>query len=167
MITKDQIGYYSQWYHSVIRSIIGIQSIKKDFEQIASMVIPPITPEQAKKSIKLLLDLNMITVGEDGSYQLVKNIVNTGKDIPQNIKDNAHIKFTGLAQNAIKTMPPQSRYAISHTVGISEKTYREITKEIESFRATVRGLIDKDTDPSRVYQLEILMFPLSSDIIED
>jgi uncharacterized protein (TIGR02147 family) len=164
LIRKDQCEYYSKWYHSAVRSLIEIYPIRDGYEKLGKLLTPPITALQAKKSIHLLKRLDFIVKGEDGTYQYVKEKkIKTSKDIPQLVKNRFHSKCTDLAKKAIHNESPESRHAVSFTMGISKETYDGIIKEIETFRNAIRHCIDKDQNPERVYQMELLLFPLSID----
>jgi uncharacterized protein (TIGR02147 family) len=164
LVRKDQCEYYSKWYHSAIRALVEIYPLRDDYERVGKLLAPPITALQAKKSIQLLERLDFIAKGEDGVYQYVKEKkIKTSQDIPHIAKNKFHIQCTDLAKKAIRNNPPESRHAVSITMGISQETYEGIIKEIHTFRNAVRVLIDKDKNPELVYQMEILMFPLSID----
>jgi uncharacterized protein (TIGR02147 family) len=162
LVRKDQCEYYSKWYHSAVRALIEIYPIRDDYEKLSKLLTPPITPLQAKKSIQLLKRLFFIAKGEDGIYQYVKEKkIKTSQDIPQIAKNKFHIQCTDLAKKAIRNNPPESRHAVSITMGISKETYEGIINEIHTFRNALRALIDKDKNPQLVYQMGILLFPLS------
>ncbi len=164
LVRKDQCEYYSKWYHSAVRALVEIYPLRDDYEQLGRLLTPPITAVQAKKSIQLLRRLDFIVKGEDGVHRYVKEKkIKTSQDIPQIAKNKFHTQCAELAQKAIRNNPPESRHAVSITMGISKETYEGVVKEIHAFRNAVRVLIDKDKNPELVYQLEILMFPLSID----
>jgi hypothetical protein len=47
--------YYTQWYYAAIRHIISYYTFFGDYDALAAMTIPRITPAQAKKEIETLL----------------------------------------------------------------------------------------------------------------
>jgi uncharacterized protein (TIGR02147 family) len=162
MLRKDQCEYYSKWYHSALFSLIEFYPVNDNYEQLGTLLTPPITADEAKNSLELLRRLELIVVGDDGFFHHRKEKkIRTGIDIPQQVKNQAHVAYADLAKNSIMNDPPESRHAVSLTLGISQETYKGILKEIAAFRNAIRYLIDNDKDPERVYQMEILMFPLS------
>jgi uncharacterized protein (TIGR02147 family) len=164
LIRKDESEYFAKWYHSVICSLIEMYPVKDDYEQLCSLLLPLVTPSQAKKTVQLLSRLGLITADKNGYFQRnQEKIIKTGKDIPQEIKDHIHAEYAALAIKAIRDIAPQSRYIISNTLGVSQETYGELIKEIETFRNAIRRLVDSDKKPNRIYQLEIMLFPLSID----
>ncbi len=123
LLRKDQCEYYSKWYYSAIFSLIEIFPIKDNFAEAGAMLTPPITTAEAKKSIELLERLGLIKLGEDGFYHHTKEKkLKTGVDMPQEVKNKAHIKYTELAKKSIINEPPHTRHAVSMTLGISRGT---------------------------------------------
>ena len=162
MLRKDKCEYYATWYHSAVFSLIEFYPINDDYEQLGRLLTPPITADEAKRSLELLQRIGLIVVGDDGFFHHRKEKkIRTGIDIPQIVKNQAHVAYVDLAKNSILNDPPESRHAVSLTLGISKETYMGIVREIATFRNAIRYLIDNDKDPERVYQMEILMFPLS------
>jgi uncharacterized protein (TIGR02147 family) len=54
-LRADQIEYYSRWYHSAVRSLVGLHDFGDDWTKLAKAVFPRITPRQARESVELLL----------------------------------------------------------------------------------------------------------------
>jgi uncharacterized protein (TIGR02147 family) len=67
-IRQEQFEFYSQWYHSVIRSLIDLHGFHGDYDWLAKSVSPRIKPLQAKKSVELLITLGLIKKEKDGSF---------------------------------------------------------------------------------------------------
>src|SRR3990167_5240725 len=59
-IEKSHYEYYSTWYHPVIRELVISKDYDGTAEWIASRVSPPITVQQAEKSVELLEKLGFI-----------------------------------------------------------------------------------------------------------
>ena len=72
-VRPNQYDLYSTWYHSAVRSLIGMHLFgadAKDFERLASLVSPPITASQARRSVKLLEQLDLIKLNGQGFFEL-------------------------------------------------------------------------------------------------
>lgn len=161
--TQDQYEFYSKWYHSAIRSIIGMFPFKDDFQQLGNKLTPPIPALQVKNSVLLLERLGMIAKGEDGIYQLSDKSIRIGSDISQTAKNNFHAECTALAKSAIVAAPADTRNVISLTLGISNSTYKMILDETEQFKNRIIEIAAAADDADRVYQYQLILFPLSND----
>ena len=77
----DQYDFYSKWYHTVIRELVVMKGFNGDMKQLAKKCNPPITPKQAKDSVKLLLDLKMIERQASGKFIQKDPTLHTGDEI--------------------------------------------------------------------------------------
>ena len=72
LLGHAQYMVYSDWRHLTIRSLIGMFGFDGDYEALAKMVHPHVTADEAKKSVKLLEDCELIKKGDDGKYVLTE-----------------------------------------------------------------------------------------------
>lgn len=163
MMRKDQFEYYSTWYHSAVRSLIDIMTVTDNYQELCSRLNSRITVPQVKKSIKLLERLELIAKDENGVYRLTHKIIRTSKEISRTARNQFHTDCIALADKALQTQPPESRNAVSITMGISDDAYRSIVEETQTFIQNLANIVNNDTrNPDRVYQYELLLFPLST-----
>ena len=164
LLEKDHFEFYSTWYHSAVRSLINLFPVSDNFTEAGKMLSPPVTASQVKKSIRLLERLGMIEKNESGVYRLVQKSIRTSREISQVARTDFHRQCTDLAKQALGTIAPDKRNAVSITLGLSQKTYRDVVAETDRFVATLTEIIGRDaTPPERVYQYELLLFPLSKE----
>jgi uncharacterized protein (TIGR02147 family) len=162
-VEKDQYEYYSTWYHSAIRSLIDMLPVNTNYTQLSRRLSPSITVSQVKESLKLLKRLGMIARGKNGCYRLTGQHIRTSDEISRTAKNQFHIACAELAQHSIRNDPPDYRNVISMTLGLSRKMYEDIVKETQSFITSIVNIVENNRDtPERVYQYELLLFPLSN-----
>jgi uncharacterized protein (TIGR02147 family) len=161
IINKNQYEFYSRWYHSAVRSLIGMYRFKNDFKWLARMVTPSITVKQAKKSVALLQDLGMIVRQKNGIYALADTSITTGKEAVGLAVQNFHDECADLAKNAIHKVASDNRNLTGLTLGISKDSYERICKEIAQFQEEIMNIANGDEEADRVYQLNFHLFPMS------
>lgn len=162
---KDQYEYYATWYHSAVRSLINIIPVTDNYQELSNLLNFKVTVPQIKNSIKLLERLELIIKDECGIYRLTQKSIRTGKEITQTARNQFHIDCTVLASKALQNSPPDTRNAISVTMGISGDAYNAIVDETQSFISKLSNIVKNDSKhPERVYQYELLLFPLSTTI---
>ena len=165
LIRKDQFEYYSTWYHSAIRSLINIIPVTDNYQDICTHLHSRLTVPQVKKSIRLLERLELIKKDESGIYRLTQKSIRTSSEITQTARNQFHADCIELAKKALQIESPDKRNAVSITMGISNNAYREITEVTQTFITTLANIVKNDTNnPERVYQYELLLFPLSTQI---
>lgn len=161
-LRKEQYEYYSEWYHSAVRSIIGLVKFTGDYQWLAKAVQPPILPKQAKKSVALLKKLGLLRRRKDDVYELTQVHITTGDEIIDLAALNFHRQSTDLAGRAIDNLPRNERNITGMTVGTSAHAYDKICEAARSFRHKVVEIVNNDAHhPDRVYQLNTHIFPLS------
>jgi uncharacterized protein (TIGR02147 family) len=161
ILRKDQYEFYSQWYHSAVRSLIDMHEFKDDYAWLARAVCPPISLKQARQSVRLLEDLGLIARGERGVYRLTSKSITTGPEVVSLGVTNFHIECTKLAARSIEEMPREKRNVTGLTLGISAPGYQRICEEIRTFQQKIMDIADQDANADRVYQLNFHLFPIS------
>jgi uncharacterized protein (TIGR02147 family) len=160
-IEPDQYDFYSNWYHSVIRSYIGMHGFDGDYNMLASMISPPLSAAQAKKSVELLLRLGLISVDENQLYTLTDRSISTGSEVRSLAISNFHMETMRLAQESIDRYKQPERNIATMTLGISEKSYEQIQSLLAETRKKIAEIANNDDDADRVYQINFQTFPLS------
>jgi uncharacterized protein (TIGR02147 family) len=158
---RDKYEFYSNWYVSVIRSLIEMYGFKGDFEWLAKSVYPSISIRQARKGVALLEKLGMIRKNNDGSFAVTEKIIKTSPEIEAIGLTNFQLQTTELAQQAIQHLPRSRRNITGLTMGISSVAYDTICKEIERFQSSLAQIIALDQQSDRVFQLNFHFFPVS------
>lgn len=159
---KDQYEFYSKWYHVMIRSILDMHEFRGDFKWLASMTFPPITPKQARESVKLLKKLHLVEKGDDGVYKVCHKNLTTGKEVLSLAISNFHQECMELAKRALDEVPSQIRNISGLTLGISHETYNLILSELQDFQKKILELADSDSKADRVYHFNFHLFPTTN-----
>lgn len=163
-IDSDKKEFYSQWYHSAVRSIIGLVPFNGDHKGLGQMLSPYVSETEIKDSVQLLERLGLIIRNEKGTYQIADKHIITGRTISEVIKSRFHSEFITLAKMALINVPPENRKALSATIGISKETFIEIQNETETFIRKISTLANSDRNADRVYQCQLLLYPLSETV---
>jgi uncharacterized protein (TIGR02147 family) len=155
-------AYYKYWYNSVIRALLSIYDFKNDFESLSKKVFPPITPKQAKQSICLLLDLNLIMKNENGFLKPTEKSITTPEYVRDELIKQYQLSCLEMAKNSLIKNASGPQSISTNVISISDQGYKRLEKKIEKFRSEIRSLVHKDEHPARkVYQLDVMLFPNS------
>jgi uncharacterized protein (TIGR02147 family) len=160
-VKEDQYEFYTRWYHSVVRSLIGLFPVKDNYREIAEKIRPEITPAQVKKSIQLLERLELIRKNRKGEYELTSNVITSGEKVASLAVTNFQRETMRLASESLDRCSGDIRDISTQTVGISSKCYQDIVQLAREFRKQVSEMANADEAADRVYQLNIQLFPLS------
>jgi len=167
IVRKEQYRYYSQWYHTVVRSIIGLHDATSDYEKLGRQLLPAISAAQAKRSVALLESLGLIKKDGTKQYQLADQVISSAPEVVSLAIHNYHGQMLELAGKALDEQPRDKRNFTGVTLGISVSMYRRICKEIEQFRTHLLELAAGDSvadDDQGVYHLNLQFFSVSQPI---
>lgn len=153
--------YLSHWYYPAIREMAARSDFRNDPEWIANQLWPPITRAKARNAMKLLLDLGLLVIDEDGSVNRVSVSLTTGHEVRAVGVRNYHRQMLERASEALESKPASLRDVSGMTTCIRRETVDEVKERIRSFRQTLMELCDADENPELVYQINFQMFPLS------
>jgi uncharacterized protein (TIGR02147 family) len=162
-LEKQQYEYYSNWYNPVIRELVIGPDFSGDLKSLAKKVSPPITREQARRSIELLLDLGLIKK-KGKSYVQTDPLVSTGPVADSVAVANFHRKTALLAAESFDRHTRQERTITSCTITLSEEHFQMLKREIADLRKKALELAEEPLPPNRVYQMNMQLFPVSKNI---
>lgn len=170
-IDRDRFEYFSEWYHSAIREYLLVYSFFGDFNLLAKSMAPAITPDQAKKSIELLLNLGMIEYDKvSGEYRPISVHVKKQSGFDQIHYFNYLQTNMQLGMESLIRIPKEERYMSALCTALSEESFKEVSEDFRALRRKIMTLSERDsrhkrttTSPEnlRVYQCLIELFPLS------
>ena len=160
LLGHAQYMVYSDWKHLTIRSLIGMFGFDGDYEALAKRVHPRITAEEAKKSVKLLEDCQLIKKEKDGNYTLTESAITTGDRTSRLALRGYHQQCLKLAADSIDRDPPGTRHISGLTLGISQEGYERIVERINAFRKEIALIAEEDESADKVFQLQFALFPV-------
>jgi uncharacterized protein (TIGR02147 family) len=162
-LEKRQYEYYTNWYNPVIRELAGNPDFSGDFKALAKKVSPSITPEQARRSVELLLELGLIR--KNGKrYEQTEPLVSTGPVVDSIAVANFHRKTALLAAESFDRHTRQERTITSCTITLSEEHFQILKREIADLRKKALELAEEPLSKNRVYQMNMQLFPVSKNI---
>jgi uncharacterized protein (TIGR02147 family) len=160
-LLRDQFEYFDKWYHAVLRELLVLVENQADFRAMASMVEPPLTVSQVKKSIILLERLSLIQKNKKGRFEQSQGFISSGFDshkteVNQYIQQNLKIATT-----ALERFSNQERNLSTLVFSCDKKTYGEVVKMMRDFRKEVLRKVQNSKQTDRIYQLGMQFFPMS------
>lgn len=160
-LRQDQFQFYSKWYHSAIRSLIEMAGFKGDFKRLAASLTPRVSAREAEASVALLEKLGLIERDGEGYYRATHKTITTGKDVSGIVIPAYHKTTIELSAKALENVPAGERDMSNLTLGISERTFKDLTEKLRRFRREILEQAEKDDAADRVYHLNLHLYPLS------
>jgi uncharacterized protein (TIGR02147 family) len=160
-LTAEQNEYFSTWYNVAVRELLNYFPFKGDYEELAKMVAPQITPLQAQCAVELLLKLNLVNI-ENGIYFVTEKTLTTGPMVSLSSIHHFQRSTLNLAQTAIERFDRNDRSITTLTASVSPRQFKMIEERLATFRREVQEMVKNDPDSiERVYQFNFQIFPLT------
>ncbi|MBW8889788.1 MAG: TIGR02147 family protein [Fibrobacteres bacterium] len=160
-VEESQYAFYGEWHHSAVRELLGCMRFKWDYPFLAKCLTPSITPSQAEESVALLARLGMAKKDAQGRWRQADPVLTTGGQVDAAAVVDFQKRMLELALEAFDRAAPGERLMSSTTFGISPETFDLFKKKIRDLKAELLELARLDGNPSRAYQLNLNLFPLS------
>lgn len=161
VLDTDQYDYYENWYNSVLREIAPNVDSGLSEKELGELVYPPIGARDAKKSLKMLKEKELLSQDDDGNYIQSKRLLSTGTEFESLAVRAHHSKMAKLASESVENIAKEERDISGMTMGVSEEVYNKLREEIRLFRQKVMKIVSEDEQVDRVYRLNFQLFPLS------
>lgn len=164
-ITEEkQYQFYTKWYYTAVRSLLGIYSFKGDYQQLGQMLSPPISAEEAQDAVELLLELGFVAQDPSGNYILTESHISTGGTWRTDAIREFQRETLALAKEAIDRHPKEVRDISTITVAVSHKDLEAIRLKAQEFRQSILQLKTGNEIQDIVYQINIQVLPLTQQV---
>ncbi len=160
-VDVDKYEFYRKWYYTAVRELIGFHGFSGDYSGLGKMVVPAITPGEAKKAVSLLDRLGFIRKKDDCSYELASRFITTGEAWSSIAIRTFQEETILLAKEAINRIPKDERDISTLTVSLSRKSFDELREKLKIFRREVLEIAQNEAEANRSYHLNLALFPIT------
>jgi uncharacterized protein (TIGR02147 family) len=152
--------YYSNWYNTVIRELVIYPDFDGDFRKLGLKVSPAVSEQQARNSVDLLLRLGMLRK-KGGRYTQTDPVVSTGPEVRSVAVANYHRQMSDLAGSSYDRCKGDEHNISCVTMSMSRDKLKQLVRETNDYRRKVMALQDPGDKDTKVYQINIQVFPVS------
>ncbi len=162
-----QLEYFSSWRYAAIRELLALGEFRDaegDHKRLASLLSPPIAPDEAREAVRLLLKLKLVRKDAQGRLVRTDKVIRSGADkdpasIRPALRDNLR-----LALRALEEIPPSERPFSYLTLSVSGDTLSRIRERLAELRGELLEMAAADDEADRLLQVNFQVFPLSETI---
>ncbi len=165
-LEPSQYEFFQKWYYVAVWSIINCTPFNEDYRSIARKCMPAITVWEAKRAVKLLEKLGLIAKEKDDCYHTTDLNLTTGKKWFSHAIESHQRDMIRLAGEAINRFQKRVRDISTVTMTIDEKALPEFQDHIRKFRSSLIKMVNSYAGTGRIYQLNMQLFPLSTELEE-
>lgn len=161
-----QARYHANWYLPAIRELVARHDFVEDAHWIAQRLRPRITPREARLALNTLEELSLVTRDTQGRLIQSQELVETPDSDRQALSHHVvtyHRAMIQQAVEAIDRVPREEREIAALTLCLSPDQLRELKSDLQRVRAELLQKYTVSAEAQRVIQVNIQMFPLSSE----
>ncbi len=156
----DDIQFYSEWHHSVVRALLDVCNIEDDFSVLSKSITPSVSYNKVNDSMLLLSRLGMIKKNEQGFWKQTNKNIELKPYQKNEIVKLYQLKKIELGQKAVLSKTKKLKRTSTQTISVSKKMLEKIDSKILKLHSEIRSMCHKDTDPAEmVYQINLQLFP--------
>jgi uncharacterized protein (TIGR02147 family) len=161
-ISMKSYQILEDWHCIAIRELARQPNFDSSPNAVSQKLKGLITPQEAKKAIKVLLDVNMLQMSDDGKIKPTSESLRTTDEVNSIAIRRYHQSCLSLGARIIETEPIESREFGSVTILINPEDISKIKELIKNLRENVLALsASEPSEQAKVTQVNIQMFQLS------
>lgn len=162
-LEHKQYKFFQKWYYSATWSLLNFYSFDGNYEKLAQMHAPAITKKEAKESVQLLLDINLLKKDQN-KYIVTDQNITTGTAWNSLAITQYQQEMIKKAEEALERFPKNERNISTITMNLPEKMLSIVEELTSNYRKNLIQLAnncENEKKSDRAYQLNIQLFPLS------
>jgi len=160
-LNPDQWSLFSKWQYVYIRELINVVKDTSDLTRLGQLLDPAISLKETEEALSALTKMGLIKKDKQGRYKQTDDFISTGDEVKSVQLASFHIKTMELAKRALEKIPAVERDLSVLSITLSDKSFSKIKKEMQSFRKKILSIVREEPKPTRVYQMNLHLFPVS------
>jgi uncharacterized protein (TIGR02147 family) len=160
-LDESQFELFSEWYYLAVREILDFHRFSGDYKELARMVVPAITPADARKAIEVLEKVGMIRKSHFGYYEKCDPLLSTPDRWQSQAITFYQYATLDLAKKAFDIWDRKWRDISTLTLSISADEFAMIQEKLNQVQEEILVLAQNAKKADRVYQINFYSFPLS------
>lgn len=158
---ERQFEFFGEWYYLAVREILDYHLFKDDYKELAKMLVPAITPAQAKQAIELLENIGMIRKNPFGYYEKMDSVLTTPDSWQSQAITFYQYQCLDLAKQSFDIWDRKLRDVSTLTLSISGDEFKKIQEKLNQVQEEILLLAQNAKKADRVYQVNFYAFPLT------
>jgi len=160
ILSAGEFELFRDWYIVPLRELVTAFPFAEDWHRLGQQLDPPISGEQAREAVQLLLELGLLR--KDGDvYQQVESNLSTPTRAASRLVRQYQQKTLELAGQSLTRHDRELRHISTLTVGLDEDGFQVVRERIRNFRRELIALASEIPRSDRVYQVNLQLFPLT------
>jgi uncharacterized protein (TIGR02147 family) len=159
---RDQLEYFSEWYHPVVREVVTFADFSPDPRWIARQLRPAIKPDEAARSFELLQRIGLVIFDARANKwrQSTSHLA-----MPNEVRSLALVRFhqemLERAKESLVRSPAEEREIGAITLTVTDDEFQELKSMAVAFRKSVLERFGHAEGVERVAQVNLQVFTIA------
>lgn len=159
-IADDQMEFFGKWHHMAMRSLLSIYPFDgRNYRRLGAMLIPPLSADEARESVNLLIRLGLVYVDHNGTYKVTDTFISTKEKWSSAAIHEYQKTSIGLSHKALDTLPKEMRDISTVTFTCSKNQLETLRERLQEIRQEMLLLSQDCPGEDCVMQLNLQLFP--------
>lgn len=166
-LTIAQCQMFSHWFYVAILELVRMRTPnQKNVDWIMQRIHPPVERKKIKKALGELVQLDLLGIDENGSYQRKDKMITTEDEVRSMAVTKFHQQMSDLGAQSVGHDEAQDREFSSLTILTSETGFKRAKEEIQKFRRQLHSILEQIPFGQKkiVTHINLQLFKLSKDV---
>ena len=163
--SRENLEFWSEWYHPVIRELIGINKDKVDAKWLSKMIPFSIAPRHIDASLKLLEELELIKLDESQKiYHKTEKQIGPDRKVGKLASARFHQKVCEMASESVTQVDAKERELNTMALSLRQEDLPEVRELIKDFCKKIFEYEQRVENPNQVFQMNVQFFPVTKSV---
>lgn len=153
--------YLRHWLNVTIRELVQLNDFKADVKWIRARLRFMPTEAEIEKSLKFLINEKYIAMDANNKWQITNQHLDCQEGVFRISLGEYHRQVLQLAQRSIEEIPRELRLIMGHTAALNGEQKNKAEQILKNALAEIEKLEKNSENPDQLYQIELVMMPLS------
>jgi uncharacterized protein (TIGR02147 family) len=159
---RNHLQYLSEWYHPVLREMIGLKYFNPDPKWISQQLPMKVLPKQIRQSLALLINLGLITHDANkNTYSVAGGNIWPDQNLGKIGAIRYHQRMIQLGYEAITRVDEKKRDINAMTVRLPSEGMAEAKSILIEALQKIFQLEEKYGHAEAIFQVNTQLFPLT------
>ena len=160
-LEQEAYEVVSRWYYLAINELASCEDFREDYDWIAGRMLPPISPEEARQAIRVLIEHGVLERSEDGALVRSREVSTGTPDYGKRARTSIHRQLIAKGSDALEVMKRKDRWVFGITLALNRESFALVRERIANLRDEVIAIGNAEKSPEEVVQLNLQFFHLT------
>ena len=161
VVGAESFKFFDSYKNVLLRELAPAMPNARPMD-MAKACRPELSAAEVSDALKFLVKSGLLTRDKNGNYRQCSKSVKMDNSTAKSLAATELQRQMGELALAALDYPKAERDMTGLTLGMSERCYAEVVKELAEYRRRIVALVQSDSVVEKVYRLNMQLFPMAS-----